>query len=200
MSDERELFIPKATDPAATWGEFPPEDERLPVSAEVMALLETDFPEAAQLFQVDPMWLENYRYPQRFLFGFDGSRDGDVSVFQVDAANQRIWALPEPRNELEGDIRADERKLVCAQEGHNEVETTELGSPGHDYRCFRCGHSWNRTQTRALHVPRAAVPNPLGRIMSGLICPDPKFVFEEDRNWWVGVHRVWAPCVGSRAG
>lgn len=149
MNDEREHFIPRAIDPDATWGEFPPADERLPVSAEVMALLKTDFPEAAPLFQVDPMWLENYRYPQRYLLGFDGSHDGEASVFQVDAASQRLWVVPEPRNEMEGDIRADERKLICAQEGHNEVDTTELGSSGRDSRCVRCGYE--RSEPRPVY-------------------------------------------------
>lgn len=124
-------------------------DLRLPVSLEVMALLESDFPEAAALFQVDPMWLEHYhyyRYPHRFLLGFDGSHDGDVSVFQVDP--RRLWAIPTDvvvGTALdEGDIRADERKLVCAEEGHRETDRTQLDSTAIEIQCGRCGHEWTR--------------------------------------------------------
>lgn len=46
-----------------------PVDDRLIVSAEVMACLEADFPDAARLLQVDPVAEEFERFPQRWVSG-----------------------------------------------------------------------------------------------------------------------------------
>ncbi len=142
VTGDREHFIPRATDPGATWGEFPPEDERLLVSHEVMALLEADFPEAAALFQVDPMWLEHYRYPQRIMLGVDVSRSVEDAAVAARNPAGRLWVLPEQRNHLEGDIRADERKLICSQEGHGKLELIRLEYGHRLKRCVRCDTTW----------------------------------------------------------
>lgn len=123
----------------------PEEDERLPVTPEVMALLESDFPEAAGLFQVYPELLEWMRTPMRVVFGMDlaASQDEAELVAMVERP-QRLWSVPPGREE--GDIREDERRLICAREGHNEVDATELGSSWVTFWCVRCGH--RRLETR----------------------------------------------------
>ena len=51
-----------------------------------------------------------------------------------------------PMNEAE--IRADERRKVCREEGHNPVETTGLGELDLSFNCCRCGHNWSEPRTR----------------------------------------------------
>lgn len=51
----------------------------------------------------------------------------------------------------EAEIRADERRRICKQEGHNPVETTTLGELDLSFNCCRCGHTWTEPRMRPLN-------------------------------------------------
>lgn len=46
-------------------------------------------------------------------------------------------------NEVE--IRAAERRKVCREEGHRELDATQLGDVDRRVQCGRCGESWTET-------------------------------------------------------
>lgn len=66
-------------------------DERLVVSPEVMACLEADFPDAAALFQVDPVRGEYENFPQRWVTGLTTGVPDDVRVPFEEA--MRHWGM-----------------------------------------------------------------------------------------------------------
>lgn len=53
----------------------------------------------------------------------------------------------EPSAVNEQGIRADERRTVCAEEGH--LDTTTLGSIDREIRCARCGATWTTPREAA---------------------------------------------------
>ena len=146
-------------------------DERLVVSPEVMALLAADFPEAAELFQVDPAWLkamEYYQYPQRWVAGIDLADVPPPNETWLSVSRPVVWG-PVPPAEIgffsevpEGEIRADERRLMCAAEGHIPVDITVMGDQEFRVRCWRCDSQWT--------LPREACPCAAARD-NGVDCP-----------------------------
>lgn len=66
--------------------------------------------------------------------------DQEALAPQAGESRRRLFATEE-------EIRADERRQVCKEEGHNQIETTPLGAVDEHLRCRRCGARWTRPRS-----------------------------------------------------